>query len=131
MAEGIEEGRGQSGHDVQVRGGRLHEGEERGTIDALPQRQYAVQVRLGLDREVQRFQTTVPTDIAQVEHPNAVVLDVADDVGFRKLLCGLPKRSNEGVWVEGNGVGRQHEALLFEHDWIHIEHNYCSLDRQT
>ena len=77
-------------------------------------------MRLGLNREVQRLQATVPSDIAQVEHPDAVVLDIADDVGFRKFLRRLSEGTNEGIWTEGNGVGRQHEALLFEYDWIHI-----------
>ena len=46
VREGVEEGRGQAGHDVQVRGGRLDEGEERGAVDALPQRQHTIQVCL-------------------------------------------------------------------------------------
>ena len=120
MREGVEEGRGQAGHDVQVRGGRLDEGEERRAVDALPQRQHTVQVSLGLDREVQRLQATISSDIAQVEHPDAVVLDIADDVGFRKFLRRLSEGSHEGVGTEGNGVGRQHEALLFEYDWVHV-----------
>ena len=120
MREGVKEGRGQAGHDVQVGGGRLDESKERRAIDALTQRQHTIQVRLGLDRKVERLQATVPSDIAQVEHPDAVVLDIADDVGFRKFLRRLSEGSNEGIWTEGNGVGRQHEALLFEYDWGHI-----------
>ena len=120
MREGVEEGRGQAGHDVQIRGGCLDEGEERRAVDAFPQRQHTIQVRLGLDREVECLQATIPSDVAQVEHPDAVVLDIADDVGFRKFLRRLSKGSNEGIWTEGNGVGRQHEALLFEHDWVHM-----------
>ena len=120
VRERVEEGCGQAGHDVQVRGGRLDEGEERRAVDALPQRQHTIQVCLGLDREVQCLQATVASDVAQVEHPDAVVLDIADDVGFRKFLRRLSEGSNEGVGTEGNGVGRQHEALLFEYDWVHV-----------
>ena len=120
MREGVEEGRGQAGHDVQVGGGRLDKSEERRAINAFPQRQHTIQMRLGLDREVQRLQATVASDVAQVEHPDAVVLDIADYVSFRKILRRLSEVSNERIWTEGNGVGRQHEALLLEYDWVHI-----------
>ena len=69
-----------------------------------------------MDREVQGLQASVPSDVAEVEHLDAVVLDIADDVGFRKLLRGLSEGLHERVGVQRHCVSRQHETLLFEYD---------------
>ena len=116
MREGIEERRGHARHDIQVRGGRLDECEQRGTVDAFSERQHPVQVSLGLDREVQGLQTPIPSDIAEVEHLDVIVFDVADDVGFREFLRGLSEGLHQRVGVQRHCVSRQHKTLLFEYD---------------
>ena len=116
VREGVEERGSHARHDIQVRGGRLDECEQGGTVDALSESQHPIEVSLGLDREVQGLQASVPSDVAEVEHLDAIVLDIADDVGFRKLLRGLSEGLHERVGVQRHCVSRQHETLLFEYD---------------
>ena len=130
MREGVEERGSHARHDIQVRGGRLDECEQGGTVDALSESQHPIEVGLGLDREVQGLQASVPSDVAEVEHLDAVVLDIADDVGFREFLGRLSKGLNERVGAKRHCVGRQHESLLFEHDWLHTIVTHSSTTRQ-
>ena len=84
----------------------------------------------GLDREVERFESTVPTDVSKIQHEDAIVFDIADDVGFREFLGRLSKGLNERVGAKRHRVGRQHESLLFEHDWLHTIVTHSDATRQ-
>ena len=107
-AEGVEEGRGQAGHHVQVGAGRLDEGEQGGAVDALAEGEDAVEVRLRLDGEIECFEPPVAANVPQVQHRDLVVLHVPHDVGLRELLRGFAEGLHEGVRTEGNSVRRQH-----------------------
>ena len=74
---------------------------------------------LRLDRKVEGLEASVSADVPQVEHRDVVVLDIADDVGFRELLGLFAEGLDKGIGVEGKVVIRQHGSLLVEHDWLH------------
>ena len=74
-------------------GGRLDEGEERGSVDAFTEGEDAVEMRLGLNRKVKGLEPAISADVAKVEHRDPIVFDVSDNVdnvGLRELLRGLP-----------------------------------------
>lgn len=118
--EGAQERCRQAWDDVEVRGGRVDEGEQGGTVDTLAKGEDPVEVRLGLDREVESLEPSVSPDVAQVQHRDSIVLNVTDDVGFGELLRRLAERLHEGVGTQRNGVGRKQRELLFEHDLCHL-----------
>ena len=84
----------------------------------------------GLDREVKRFESTVPTDVSKIQHGDVIVFDIADDVGFRELFGRLSKGLYERVGAERHRIGRQHESLLFEYDWLHAIVTHLRATRQ-
>ena len=103
--EGVEEGGAQLRDHVQVGAGGVDDVEQGGPVDPLPHGEDPVQVGDGLDGEVQLLEPAVPAHVAQVEHGNAPFGDEADDVRAGELVSGLAQGLDQGVRVEGDGVG--------------------------
>ena len=118
--KGAQEGCRQARDDVEVRGGRLDEAEQGGSVDAFAEREDPIKVCFGLNRKIEGFEAPIPADVAKVHHRDPIVFDIADDVSLRELLGRLSERLNEGVRVEGDGVGRKHLTLLIENDLFHM-----------
>ena len=112
VAERVDERRPEPWHHVQVGRGGLDEAEQAGSVDPLPHREHPIQLRPGLDDEVQHLQPTVTAQVAKVQHPDVVGLDVGHDVGLGELLRRLVERADELVRVQGYGVGLEHVILL-------------------
>ena len=123
LGERVDEGGAEPGHHVQVAGIRLHEREQAGAVDALAHGQDPVQVGPAVDDEVQLLQAAVPGHVAEVDHPDVVLLDEPDEVTPGEL----PSRLLQGLdhlvgiqgelvvhgscsWMGGNGWGRGRHA---------------------
>ena len=97
--KGAQEGCRQARDHVEVRGGRLDEAEQGGSVDAFAEREDTIEVRFGLNRKIEGFEAPIPTDVAKVHHRDPIVFDIADDVSLRELLGRLseaPERGGSG-----------------------------------
>ena len=78
FAEGVAEGRAVARHNVEVARTRLDIGEEARTVHPLAAGEDALQVGLVVDDEIQGLQTPVRPRVTEIDHLDAVLLDITD-----------------------------------------------------
>jgi len=61
-------------------------------------------MRLAVDDEIELLQPPVAADVAEVDHPDVVFLDEADDVLLGKIVGGLAQIPDDLVRIQRNGL---------------------------
>ena len=91
IREGVEEGRGEDRHHVEVRGASLHEArEEARAIDTLARGEHLVKVVDVLEDEVELLEAAVGSGVAEVQRMDIVRDDVVDEVSLGEFGGLLP-----------------------------------------
>ena len=97
LAERIPEGRPVARHDVQVARSGLDVGEEARTVDPFAAGEDAFQIGFVVDDEIQRLQPSVGAGVAEVEHFDGVLPDVADDVRAGERCARFSEKAHERI----------------------------------
>ena len=100
LAEGVAESRAVTRHDIEVARTRLDVGEEARTVNPLAAGEDALQAGTVVDDEVERLQPAVGARIAQVDHLDIVLLDIADQVRTGKFPPGLSQKAHKRIGIQ-------------------------------
>ena len=103
LREGVHEGGAVARHHVKVAGAGVYAFKEAGAVHPLPGRKDAVEVFLVIDHEIQGFKAAVPRGVPEVDHLDAVGLDVFHQVGAGKIAGLFPEESGYLVGVDACG----------------------------
>ena len=100
FAEGVAEGRAVARHNVEVARTRLDIGEEARTVHPLAAGEDALQVGLVVDDEIQGLQTPVRPRVTEIDHLDAVLLDITDQIGTREVAARLSEKAYERIGIQ-------------------------------
>ncbi len=100
FGKGVEEGGADAGQHIEVAAAGLYEGEEAAAVHSLATGEDGVQIGHVVDDEVQRLQPAVAGGIHEVDHPDVVLADKADDVCLGKFLAGLSEEGHQFVGIQ-------------------------------
>ena len=112
LGEGVDEGRAEARHHIEVAAAGADEGEEAGTVDTLATGEHGVEIGKAVDGEAERLEFAVAAGIHEVDHPYAIVAYVADDVGLGEVAGRFLQVRHHLVGVEREFVDVHSKGCL-------------------
>ncbi len=100
LGKRIEKRCAETWQNIEVAAAGLDERKEARTIDALATSQNSVEVSGVVNDEVEGFESAITRGIHKIDHTHTIFADIAYDVSFGELLCGLAQICNHLIGVE-------------------------------
>ena len=118
LGEGIDKGGGEARQHVEVAAAGADEAEEARSVYALAAAEEGIEIGAVGDDEIERFEAPVAGGIEEIDHADAVLGNVAHDVGLGELTRRLLEVGHEGVGVE--------EEIFVVHDTEKLSGSRCA-----